>query len=149
MMDRYDDEIRELEERLVRERAALVHRAEDLTHTAKAAAVSPKGLFVAAALGFLLGELSRPRHRHHDGTPRKLGVGGLIGGMALTLIKAQYGSPFGFGRAMWEYAAARRARHPSTSPSPPSADVQGAGLAGFDSRLSAGAERSGVHHAVS
>lgn len=110
MMDRYDDEIRDLEERLMREREALLHQAEDLTDRARALAVSPKGLLAAAAVGFLLGELSRPGRRPHrqDSVPRKLGVGGILGGMALTLIKAQYGSPYAFARAAWNYLGARR-----------------------------------------
>lgn len=117
MMDRYDDEIRDLEERLMREREALVHQAEDLTDRARDLAVSPKGLLAAAAVGFLLGELSRPRRRHHhDSTPRKLGVIGGIGGMALTLIKAQYGSPLAFARAAWDYMAARRAARSAHAP---------------------------------
>lgn len=118
MMDRYDDEIRALEERLMREREVLMHQAEDLTDRARALAVSPKGLLAAAAVGFLLGELSRPRRRQHqDSMPRKLGFGGVIGGMALALIKAQYGSPLAFAHAAWDYVAARR----SARPAPPSA----------------------------
>jgi hypothetical protein len=111
MMSKYDDEIRAVEERLVRERAALADRAERLGQRARDAAASPTGLIVAAALGFLLGELSRPRHHHHHSSapmPAKIGLGGVLGGVALALMRAQYGSPVGFGRAAWQYAAERR-----------------------------------------
>ena len=54
MMTKFDDEIQEVEARLVRERAALVHQAEDLGHTAREAAVSPKGLLAAAAVAFMI-----------------------------------------------------------------------------------------------
>lgn len=113
-MDRYDEEIRQLEERLMHEREALVHRADDLTQRARALAASPKGLLAAAAVGFMLGELSRPRRYRHDEErdriPRKLGFSGVVGGVALALIKAQYGSPLAFGRAVLDFIAARRAR---------------------------------------
>jgi len=110
-MDRYDDEIRELEERMMREREALIHQAESLTDKARSLAVSPKGLLFAAAFGFLLGEVTRPRSRHQrESLPAKVGMGGVVGGLALALIKAQYGSPLGFARAMWEQVEARRAR---------------------------------------
>lgn len=115
-MIKYDDEIRVVEERLVREREALAYQAERLGQKARDTAASPKGLVVAAAVGFLIGELSRPRHHHHhsqhsphSATPtKKIGLGGVIGGMALALMRAQYGSPLGFGRAALAYAADRR-----------------------------------------
>lgn len=127
MMDRYDDEIRAVEARLTREREALVHGAEDLTDRARAVVVSPKGLLVAVGVGFLLGELVRSRHqpRRETPAPRKLGIGGVLGGAVLALIKAQYGSPIAFARAMWDYAAARqearmRASYGAYPPSYPS-----------------------------
>jgi hypothetical protein len=113
MMNKYEDEIQAVEERLVREREALALRAEYLGRSARSAAASPKGLIVAAAIGFLVGELTRPRHHHHHGpapgAPGKLGLGSLLGGVALALMRAQYGSPLGFGRAAFQYAAERRA----------------------------------------
>ena len=85
---KYDDEIREVEARLIRERQALAVQAEDLSATAREAAASPKGLLIALAVGFALGELTAPRkrsrHRKRDEsqaveTTKKLGLGGLIG----------------------------------------------------------------------
>jgi hypothetical protein len=112
IMSKYDDEIRVVEERLVREREALAHQAQRLGQKARTTATSPKGLLVAGAIGFLIGELSRPRHHHHHSAPSstqtKIGLGSVIGGVALALMRAQYGSPLGFGRAALQYAADRR-----------------------------------------
>jgi len=112
IMRKYDDEIHAVEERLVREREALAYQAQRLAQTARSAAASPKGLLVAAAIGFLIGELSRPRHHHHHSvsgaTQAKIGLGSVLGGLALALMRAQYGSPLGFGRAALQYAADRR-----------------------------------------
>jgi hypothetical protein len=117
MLTRYDEEIREVEARLSFERVALAHGAEDFAHAAKCKAVSPKGLGIAAAVGFLLGELTRPRHgrakqaAQSSVAPSAVGLGGLLGGLALALIRAQFGSPLGMGKAAIEYASARsRAR---------------------------------------
>jgi len=115
MLTKYDDEIREVEARLSFERAALVHGAEDLAHAAKRKAASHKGLVMAVAVGFLLGELSRPKRRHvkqahTSATPRALGLGSVLGGVALALIRAQFGSPLGMGKAAIEYAADRSRR---------------------------------------
>jgi len=119
MITKFDEEIQEVEARLAREREALVHQAEDLGHTAREAAISPKGLMAAAAVGFMLGELTRPRRAHANGNagssaPRKLGFGGIIGGAALALLRSRYGSPAALSRAAWEFAAAQRAHRNST-----------------------------------
>jgi hypothetical protein len=118
MNTKFDDEIHQVEARLAREREAIVHQAEDLGHTARDAAVSPKGLMAAAAVGFMLGELTRPSRgarsgngQHNGQTSRKLGLGGMLGGAALAFVKAKYGSPAALSRAAWEFAAAQRARH--------------------------------------
>jgi hypothetical protein len=113
MHTKYDQEIKEVEARLTYEREALVHGAEDLTHTAKRMAASPKGLLAAFAVGFLVGEFTRPKRRRSErsdasAAPKAVGLGGVLGGVALALIRAQFGSPLGMGRAALEYAAARR-----------------------------------------
>ena len=128
MHTKYDDEILEVEARLSRERDALARGVQEFTHTAKCNAASPKGLVIATAVGFLFGELTRPRRRRAEQgqssiAPRAVGMGGLLGGVALALIRAQFGSPLGMGKAAIEYAAARRraraaARSPA-SPEPP------------------------------
>lgn len=123
MMTRYDEEIRELETRLQREREALADRVDEVAQRARSTAdrarasvASPRGLLGALAAGYLIGELTRrrrklPPHGDHESSsvPRKLGVGGLLGGAALAVIRAQYGSPLAFARAMSEYVAEWRA----------------------------------------
>ena len=129
MITKFDEEIHEVEERLAREREALVHQAEDLGHTAREAAISPKGLLAAAAVGFMFAELTRSRRPSgqvvvadaNGQVSRKLGVGGLLGGAALAIIKAKYGSPGALSRAAWEFAAAQRARRSDASVSASSA----------------------------
>lgn len=114
MHTKYDDEIREVEARLAFEREALLNGAENLTDTAKRMAASPKGLLAAAAVGFAIGELTRGKRRRARNdqassvAPKAVGLGGVLGGVALALVRAQFGSPLGMGRAAWEYAAARR-----------------------------------------
>jgi hypothetical protein len=113
-MSKYDDEIREVEARLMREREALMAKAEDLGETARDAAVSPKGLLAAFAIGFVLGELTAPRRRKEKSqvvdTTKKVGLGGLIGSAVFAYARSHYGSPWALGRSAWEYAAAARAR---------------------------------------
>ncbi len=128
MITKFDEEIHEVEARLAREREALVNQAEDLGQTAREAAVSPKGLLAAAAVGFMLGELTRPRRAHAKvdapaQAPRKLGLGGILGGAALAFIKAKYGSPAALSRAAWEFAAATRARANATRTPPSTASA--------------------------
>ncbi|MCC6534760.1 MAG: hypothetical protein IT531_19620 [Burkholderiales bacterium] len=121
MITRYDEEIHEVEDRIARERAALVEQAEDLGHTAVDAAVSPKGLLAAAAVGFVLGEMLKPRRPASAAasSTRKLGWTGLLGSAALALLKSQYGSPLALSRSAWNYAAAQRARRSAMAASTP------------------------------
>jgi hypothetical protein len=117
---KYDDEIREVEARLIRERQALAVQAEDLSATAREAAASPKGLLIALAVGFALGELTAPRkrsrHRKRDEsqaveTTKKLGLGGLIGSALMAYARTHYGSPWALARHAWNYyAASQRTR---------------------------------------
>lgn len=137
MHTKYDDEIRELEARLAFEREALVHGAEDLTYTAKRLAGSTKGLVAAAVVGFVLGELTRPKRRpsrqsRKDEAPasKGVGLGGVLGGVALALIRAQFGSPLGMGKAALSYAAARRrARAAAPSDVGPSSGIAAPAMA--------------------
>jgi hypothetical protein len=132
MNSKYDDEIREAESRLMRDRQALVAQAEDLSATARDAASSPKGLGVAFAIGFILGELTAPRRprKSHAAqtvdTTKKVGLGGLLGSALFAYIRSQYGSPWAIGRsALSYYAETQRARRaamqrqgPDISPAP-------------------------------
>jgi hypothetical protein len=117
MNSKYDDEIREAESRLMRDRQALVAQAEDLSATARDAASSPKGLGVAFAVGFILGELTAPRRprKSHAAqtvdTTKKVGLGGLLGSALFAYVRSQYGSPWAIGRsALSYYAETQRAR---------------------------------------
>ena len=116
-MSRYDDEIRAVEARLVRDRQALVQDAQDLAATARDAMSSPKGLAIAFAAGFLLGELTAPRRpRKSRGqqtaeTTKKLGLGGLLGSALFAFVRARYGSPWVLARhALDYYLSMQRAR---------------------------------------
>jgi hypothetical protein len=96
-MTKYDDEIREVESRLEREREALRVQAQDLTSTARRVVASPKGLLAAAVVGFLFGELTAPRRRRRSGhetrqqgvqpAAQALGIGGILGSAALTFAR--------------------------------------------------------------
>jgi hypothetical protein len=133
----YDDDIREAESRLVRDRQALLAQAEDLTASARDLASSPKGLLAALAVGFVLGELTTPRRARRTpkksqvtgtaDTTAKMGLGGLIGSALFAYARSRYGSPWELGRSAWNYYAARqqtrraaaRARTPAPGSAPP------------------------------
>ena len=75
-----DQEIRGVEERIARERNGLALLAEDWAGAARDAVVSRKSLFAVAAFGFVLGDALRPRRP--VGRARKLGLGGMLAGIA-------------------------------------------------------------------
>jgi hypothetical protein len=120
MNSKYDDEIREAEQRLIRDRQALVDEAHALvdeahalTIRAREAAASPKGLFAAFVIGYVVGELTAPRRRDKRreaavATTKKVGIGGLLGSAVLAYVRSQYGSPWVLGRRAWDYYAATR-----------------------------------------
>lgn len=112
-MTKYDDEIREVESRLEREREVLRVQAQDLTSTARRVVASPKGLLAAAAVGFVFGELTAPRRRRRAGrdtreqgappAAKALGIGGILGSAALTFVRQRYGSPWVLANRAWHY----------------------------------------------
>lgn len=119
MKTHYDDEIREVERRLARERRALAEEAHLLAIRARDAAASPKGLLAALVIGYVLGELTAPRRRHTReaaaATTKKVGLGGLIGSAALAYVRSQYGSPVMLARRAWDYyQSTQRARRAAT-----------------------------------
>lgn len=144
MSTKYDEEIREVEARLIRERQVLAERAEDLSATAREAAASPKGLLIAFAVGFLLSELTAPKKRGRRGrrdespaveTTKKLGLGGLIGSALVAYARTHYGSPLALGRhALNYYLESQRARQAAMQRSagyaPPSAPATSAAAEG-------------------
>lgn len=114
MSGKYDDEIREVEARLVREREALRAQARNLTATARRRATSPKGLLAALAIGYVVGELTAPKRRERRGrdareqggtqpAAKALGIGGLLGSAMLTFVRQRYGSPWILANRAWHY----------------------------------------------
>jgi hypothetical protein len=136
-MTKYDDDIREAESRLIRDRRALVAQAEDLGAKARDVASSPKGLFAAFAVGFILGELTAPRRPKKSrpevaqaaDTTKKMGLGGLIGSALFAYARSRYGSPWAMGHSAWNYYAAIRQARRSAATRAPSATVAAAGSA--------------------
>lgn len=119
MKTRYDDEIREVEQRLVLERQALAQEAHELAVRARDAAASPKGLLAAFVIGYVVGELTAPRKRRQReaaaAATKKVGLGGLIGSALVAYVRSQYGSPMALARRAWEYyVASQRARRSAT-----------------------------------
>jgi hypothetical protein len=126
-MTKYDDDIREAESRLVRDRQALVAQAEILSARARDTASSPKGLLAAVAVGFILGELTAPRRPKKSksnasqaaDTTKKMGLGGLIGSAIFAYARSRYGSPWAMGHSLWSYySATRQARQGATTRTP-------------------------------
>jgi hypothetical protein len=103
MMGDLEEEIRALEERIARERSELVRLLEDWGDTLRDTVARPKNLFAVAALGFVLGEALRPG-RPATKTHRR-GIGGLLTGAALALVRARYGSPWTLARQFWSQAS--------------------------------------------
>jgi hypothetical protein len=113
-MTKYDDEIREVESRLERERAALRVQAQELTSTARRAVASRKALLAAAVVGFVFGELTAPPRRRRGGghetrhqgvqpAAKARGIGGILGSAALTFVRQRYGSPWVLANRAWHY----------------------------------------------
>ena len=129
-MTKYDDDLREAESRLVRDRQALVAQAEILSARARDTASSPKGLLAAVAVGFVLGELTAPRRPKKSrsnvaqaaDTTKKMGLGGLIGSAIFAYARSRYGSPWAMGHSLWSYySATRQARQGATTRTPSAA----------------------------
>ena len=94
-----DQEIRGVEERIARERDGLALLAEDWAGAARDAVVSRKSLFAVAAFGFVLGDALRPRRP--GGRARKLGMGGMLAGIAFAVLRARFGSPWALAEVAW------------------------------------------------
>lgn len=103
-----DDEIRAVESRIARERHGLAALLEDCRETARDVVAAPKNLLAVAGLGFVLGEVLRPGRSASPA--RKRGLGGVLAGAALALIRARYGSPWALGRRLWSETPRRAPR---------------------------------------
>jgi len=95
-----DEEIRAVEVRIARERNGLALLAQGWASTARDVVVSKKSLFAVAALGFVLGDALRPAKP--AGRARKLGLGGMLAGIALSALRSRYGSPWALAELAWE-----------------------------------------------
>lgn len=116
-----DQEILELEKRLVRRRRELDLIAHETAHCAMKKLASPAVLIGAAALGFVVGG-GLPRRRakvgkkkDEDAPVKKTGIAGLIMTGAMWLIRARFGSPVVAAQYLLEKI--RHGRH-ATPPSP-------------------------------
>jgi hypothetical protein len=114
-MSPLDQEIQAVEARIGRGREGVAALAADWCATLRDVVVSGKSLLGVAALGFVLGEALRPAKG--GGVTRKLGLGGMLIGLAGSLLRARYGTPWALGELAlrgWRGATARgAARSPS------------------------------------
>jgi hypothetical protein len=110
-MSPLDEEIRTVELRISRGRDGVGALAADWGATLRNALVSGKSLLGVAALGFVLGEVLRPAKG--GGATRKLGLGGMLIGLAASLLRARYGTPWAlaeFALRGWHSAGGGGAR---------------------------------------
>jgi hypothetical protein len=105
-----DEEIRAVENRLADERHALADRARCLEEAALDALLSPRGLLVAASVGFLIGKALHPsRSARSD---RGQGIRSVLASAAVVLVRALGSSPGALARVMDKAAAMRARRAP-------------------------------------
>jgi len=110
-MRNLDEDIRVLERRIARERSGLTLLSVEWATTARDAVVSGKSLFAVAAVGFVLGDALRPKP---SGRAAKLGLGGMLAGIAFSMLRARYGSPWvlaDLALRAWRSGASGRERH--------------------------------------
>lgn len=94
-----DREIHDLELRLARRRHRLEFTARAAKDRAARTIFSPVGLLGAAGVGLfavvgVLRKRSEPKYRYSHRRPSKLaGLAGIVGSVALALLRAQFGSP--------------------------------------------------------
>lgn len=132
-----DEEIRTVEARIAGERNRIARLLEDCGETARDAVATPKNLAAVAALGFVLGQLGRPRG-DRPGRMRKRGLGGLLAGAAFALVRARYGSPWALARQFWAHAPRRTAPREAWRPSARAVNDSRTGPASDLSQRSAG-----------
>lgn len=92
-MRQLDDEIRTVETRIARNRDGMAELLDDYGETARDKMTAPRSLLAVAAVGFVLGEVLHPRRRR-AATARSRGVGAIVAGAAMGLLRARYGSPW-------------------------------------------------------
>jgi len=102
-----DDEIRRLESRIASRKGQLTYVSRATGRRAMHGLASPGMLAAGVAVGFAAGSLGRRRRNGANGHDRaaKAGASGIVGLLtsgAMWLVRAQYGSPANFARAMIE-----------------------------------------------
>jgi len=108
-----DDEILRLESRIVSRKGQLTYVSRATGRRALHSLASPAALAAAVAMGFAAGGLGRRRSDGANGHERAAkagasGVAGLLLSGAMWLLRAQYGSPANFARAMLEKFAKKQ-----------------------------------------
>jgi hypothetical protein len=109
-----DAEIREVEERIAVERAALGDAINGCTQSLRTAVTSPKSLVTVLGLGFAAGKVMFKNGKATELKPAaaKTGLLGLVAGTALTLFRARsgIGGVAGWAARKW-YARRNAAKH--------------------------------------
>jgi len=109
-----DDEIDRLEKRIASRKGQLTYVGRSTGRRALGVISSPATLAAAVAVGFVAGGgLRRARHNGPNGHDRAAkagasGVAGLLFSGAMWFVRAQYGSPANFARAMIEKFAKKQ-----------------------------------------
>lgn len=107
MMGQLESEIREVEARIARERSAMALAVDDCVVSARNAVVSPQSLLAVAAVGFVIGSLSK---RQAAPAPAgKHGLAPIVGSLAVSLLRAQYGSPWALAQSILQRRRSRAA----------------------------------------
>ena len=108
-----DDEIHRLENRIASRKGQLAYVSRATGRRARLSLASPATLAAAVAVGFAVGGLGRRRHNGVNGHDRAAkaeasGIAGLLLSGAMWFVRAQYGSPANFARAMVEKFAKKQ-----------------------------------------
>lgn len=113
-----DAEIRQVEQRIVAERAALGEAIDGCTESLRTAVTSPKSLVTVLGLGFAAGKMLFKNGKSTDIKPAaaaKTGLLGLVAGTALTLFRARSGISGVAGWAAKKWYARRSAARQAVS----------------------------------
>lgn len=108
MLLKLDDEIHRLEKRIASRKGQLTYVSRATGRRARRSLASPVTLAAAVAVGFAAGGgLGGRRHNGVNGHDRAAkagasGIAGLLMSGAMWFVRAQYGSPANFARAMIE-----------------------------------------------
>ena len=124
MSKHIDDEIYELEQRISRRRHSIEYIARTAKNTAVRKLTSPLGLISAAGIGLVatLGLMRRKTVHHYAPARvskggRLAGIAGVLGSVAFSLLRAQFGSPAQMAQMLIaKFQKSRQAAPPQYSP---------------------------------